>query len=459
MSYDSHPVSKEILQNYLAATPGSARHIQAARQWLPGGDTRRVSYYSPYPIFMEKGQGCWLYDCDGRKYLDMQNNYTSMIHGHAHPVLEEAALTQLKKGTVLGSAGEIQYRHAEHLCGRIPSMEMLRYTNCGTEATMFALRTARAFTGKTGIMKMDGGYHGGHELALVNQIPDLHAQGMPRTYSEPYVPQGLLNHVKIAPFNNLEAAEQVLAENKDTLAAVIMEPIMGAGGGVGPDPGYIKGMRELTRKYGVLLILDEILTFRLDYGGMQALEAIDPDLTALGKIIGGGFPVGAFGGRQDIMDLYNPERPQPIFHSGTFTGNNITLSTGLAALKLYDPPAVKQLGDLGEQLRNGFNQALERTGLKGRASGHGSLVLVHWGDELPPKNSKASVMGFIGAGDLPGLIHLEMLNQGIHAAPRGLYALSTPMSEREIAMTVEAFNSTLDKLAPYVAETLPHLMN
>lgn len=458
MDYDSHPVSREILRQYTDATPGSARHIQAARQWLPGGDTRRVSFYHPYPIFMDKGEGCWLYDCDGRKYLDMQNNYTSMIHGHAHPMLQEAAAAQLKKGTVLGSAGEIQYRHAEHLCSRIPSLEMLRYTNCGTEATMFALRTARAFTGKTDIMKMDGGYHGGHELALVNQIPDIQAQGMPRVYSEPYVPQGLLNHVKVAPFNDLAAAEQVLSENKDTLAAVIMEPVMGAGGGVAPEPGYLKGMRELTRKYGVLMILDEILTFRLDYGGMQALEGIDPDLTALGKIIGGGFPVGAFGGQRDIMELYNPDRPQPVFHSGTFTGNNITLSTGLVGLELYDSAAVKRLGDLGDQLRTGFNQSLEKFGLKGKASGLGSLVLVHWGDNLPPKNSKASIMGFVSAGDLTGLIHLEMLNQGIHAAPRGLYALSTPMTDKEVNLAVDAFGRTLEKLVPYVAETLPHLI-
>ncbi|MFH1137769.1 MAG: aspartate aminotransferase family protein [Pseudomonadota bacterium] len=455
--YDSHPLAREIVEEYMAKTPGSKARVERAARSLPGGDTRRVSFYSPYPVFMERGQGCRLYDYDGREYLDMQNNYTSLIHGHAHPGIEEAAMAQLRKGTVLGSASEIQYLHAEHLRGRVPALEMLRYTNCGTEATMFALRTARAYTGKTDIMKMDGGYHGGHEVALVNQIPDLGAEGPPRVYSEPYLPAGLLNHVKVAPFNDLAAAEQVISENKDTLAAVIMEPVMGAGGGVAPEPGYLKGMRELTQKYGVLLILDEILTLRLGYGGVQELEEIDPDLTALGKIIGGGFPVGAFGGRREIMDLYNPNRERPIFHSGTFTGNNITLTAGLVALELYTRSEVARLGALGDSMRAGFNKVLQKAGLKGQANGLGSLVLVHWGNDQPPRNSKQAIMSFLRAGELTGLLHLEMLNRGVHGAPRGLYCLSTPMTAKEISQAVEAFEGAIEKLAPYVAEKLPYL--
>ena len=457
-AFDSHPIAKEIVQEYTAATPGSRERVARAAKSLPGGDTRKVSFYAPYPVFMDRGAGCHLYDCDGREYLDMQNNYTSLIHGHAHPAVGEAAAAQLKNGTVLGSAGDIQYLHAEHLINRIPAMEMLRYTNCGTEATMFALRTARAFTGKTDIMKMDGGYHGGHEVALVNQFPDLGTDGPPRVYSEPYLPQGLLNHVKVAPFNDLAAAEEVIAANKDTLAAVIMEPIMGSGGGVAPEPGYLRGMRDLTRKYGVLLILDEILTFRVDYGGVQAIEDVDPDLTCLGKIIGGGFPVGAFGGRRDIMEIYNPNRERPVFHSGTFTANNITMTAGLAAMNLYDREAVARINTLGDTLRAGFNRTLKKAGLKAQADGLGSLVIIHWGDNLPPKDSRQSIGGFVKAGELTGLIHLELLNRGVHAAPRGLFSLSTPMTEKDIDFAVQAFDGTINRLRPYVADALPHLM-
>ncbi|MEW6263039.1 MAG: aminotransferase class III-fold pyridoxal phosphate-dependent enzyme [Thermodesulfobacteriota bacterium] len=455
--YESPDSARDIVARYQEKTRGSEAHLTQAKKWLPGGDTRRVSFYPPHPLFLERGEGCYVHDCDGNKYIDMQNNYSSLIHGHAHPRIEAAAVAQLKKGTALGSAAEIQYRHAEHLCRRISALESVRYTNSGTEATMFALRTARAYTGRHTILKMDGGYHGSHDFALVNQFPDLEAPGGPRVWAEPWVPAGVKDHVLVVPFNDLEATENILKNNKDQIAAILMEPVLGAGGGVAPRPGYLRGMRELADRYGVLLIFDEVMTFRVHYGGAQTEERVAPDLTALGKIIGGGFPVGAFGGRKEIMELYNPAHPRSVFHSGTFCGNNITLAAGLMGLELYDPPAVARLNDLAARLRNGFNRAFQNAGLAGYVSGRGSLLSLHWRDDVPV-NSKDAIFGILKAKELPGLVHLEMINQGVHAAPRGFFNLSTPMSEREVDLTIAAFERTLAAVKPYVNEVLPHLI-
>ena len=299
----SHPIGRDIVARYRERTSKSRKHFEEAKTWLPGGDTRMASYFLPYPVFMENGQGCQIYDCDGNEYIDVQYNYTSLVHGHANPEVTETAKAQMEKGLVLGSAGEIQYRHAEHLCNRIPSAEMVRYANSGTEATMFALRLARAQTGREGIMKLDGGYHGGHDYAQVNIFPEPKADGLPSAWAESWIPRNLLKDVEIAPFNDLETTEMLLSKHKDRIAALIMEPMFSAGGLIFPEPEYIQGIREITERHNVLLVFDEVMMFRLHYGGLQAHFGIKPDLTALGKIIGGGFPVGAICGRKDIMEL------------------------------------------------------------------------------------------------------------------------------------------------------------
>ncbi|MEN8246780.1 MAG: aspartate aminotransferase family protein, partial [Thermodesulfobacteriota bacterium] len=431
--------------------------FEAAKSWLPGGETRKASFFEPYPTFMEKGEGCYLYDSDGNKYIDMQNNYTSLVHGHCHPRVNEAAKSQIEKGVVLGSAAEIQYRHAEHLCNRIPCVESVRYNNSGTEATMFAMRLARGFTGKEGILKMDGGYHGMHDYAQVNIFSNPEAEGLPEPWAEPWIPRNLLKDMYIAPFNDLERVEDILKKHKDKIAAVIVEAMQSAGGGILPEPAYLKGMRELTEKYGVLLILDEVMMFRLQYGGLHTLSGIKPDIIALGKLIGGGFPVGAIGGRKDIMEMFSPDNPHPIFHSGTFNANNITLTAGLATMELYNEEAVARLNALGDRLREGFKKALQSLGIKGHVLGMGSILAVHWREEKP-ENARDCVSASLQAGDLAGLFHLEMLNRGIFLAPRGMFSLTTPMTENEIDTAIETFSETAKLLKPYIADTSPHLL-
>ena len=457
VNQNAHPVVREITERYLSRTSQSRRHLEAAKQWLPGGETRQASFYKPYPTIMTQGERCYLYDCDGHSYMDFQNNYTSLIHGHCHPAIVSAASAQLKKGAVLGTATELQYLHAAHLCKRIPSLEMVRYCNCGTEATLFALRASRAFTGRHAILKMDGGYHGGHEFVQVNYNPNLNSEDSTDKFADPWIPKGVFYDVFIVPFNDLKIAEDIIQKHRQRLAAVIVEPSLGAGGQIGPGPGYLKGLRELTAECGVLLIFDEIMSFRHHVGGMQASEGVEPDLTALGKIIGGGFPVGAFGGRAEIMDLFNPDHAQSIFHSGTFSGNSVTMAAGLTALELYDHGSVEQLNSLADKLKQGFRDAFQRIGIKGQITGCGSVFNVHW-VEREPQNAKDTAKASRSAGPLPALFHLEMMNRGIHIAPRGMFALSTPMTENEVNTAIKIFEDTLKYLKPFVEDQLPQLL-
>jgi glutamate-1-semialdehyde 2,1-aminomutase len=259
------------------------------------------------------------------------------------------------------------------------------------------------------------------------------------------------------PFNDLETTDTILKEHKDRIAALIMEPMFSAGGLIFPEPAYIQGMREITARHEVLLIFDEVMMFRLNYGGLQNHFGIKPDLTALGKIIGGGFPVGAICGRKDILELSSPNHPHPVFHSGTFSGNDITLETGLATLELYDEEAVKRLNSLGDRMGEGFQKAIQKNRINGHVTGYGSIFAVHWRKD-EPKNARDTFEGFMTSEDFQKLFHLEMLNRGIFSSPRSMYVLSTPMTEQIVEKVVKAFEGTLELLRPYAAEEFPHLL-
>ncbi len=452
-----HPVAEKIKGRFAQRTVRSKDHDTRAGKSLPGGDTRAATYFAPYPVYMTSGSGCFLYDADGNEYLDLLNNYTSLIHGHAHPAIIAAAMAQIEKGTVFGAAGEIQYQHAEHLCNCLTSMEQVRYCNSGTEATLFAIRAARAFTGRDIFIKMDGGYHGSHDSVEVNIFADPDPEGPPAPRIGPGVPASVLKDVLVVAFNDLDAVENMLKTNADKVAAILTEPLMGAAGAIGPQPGYLRGLRTLADKYNVVLIFDEVMTFRLSSGGLQEIEGVQPDLTTLGKIIGGGLPIGAFGGRRDIMSRFNPAHEDPIFHSGTFNGNNITLAAGMAAMTLYDQKAVTRLNQLGDRLRDGFTVALKETGLRGCVSGLGSLLQLHWRDQQPARATD-SIVSLTKAGELPGLVHLELMNRGVYSAGRGMFALSTPMTQVDIDNAVASFRETLTILKPYIADKMPHLL-
>jgi glutamate-1-semialdehyde 2,1-aminomutase len=456
-----HPIFRDIENRYRQKTTKSYEQHVRARNHLPGGDTRTATYYQPYPTIMASGKGYCLYDVDGNQYIDLLNNYSALIHGHAHPRVIEAARSQLEKGSVFGSATEIQYLHAEHLCARVPCLEQVRYGNSGTEATLFAMRAARAFSGREMFIKMDGGYHGSHDFIEVNVFPGSRSEpdkdGLPARHVEPGAPKSVLNDILVVPFNDLDAVEGLLKKYDRQIAAVIVEPMLGALGMVVPRDGYLKTLRELTETYGVLLIFDEVITFRISTGGIQESDGVTPDLTALGKIIGGGFPIGAFGGRKDIMDLFNPSHPKAGFHSGTFNGTDVVMAAGLAALELYDQHTVDRINALGEKLRNGINEAFNHAGLTGQATGRGSLAQIHWRlGEIA--NAMDSVEGSFLAGDLPRYLHLELMNRGYYCAPRAMLVISTPMDENVIDGFLHAFAETLKVLKPYVEQQAPRLL-
>ncbi|MBI4540513.1 MAG: aspartate aminotransferase family protein [Gemmatimonadetes bacterium] len=438
-------------EEYRRRTPSSRALHERALRYLPGGDTRAVTHFAPYPVYMDRGNGCRLTDVDGNVYLDLVGNYTSLVHGHAHPRIVEAVSAQLARGTAYGSAIESQIRLARALCERVPSLERVRFCNSGTEATLQAIRAAKAFSGRNRILKMEGGYHGTHDAVDVSAAPAPAAgpADAPRPVpSSEGLFRGVLADVLVAPFNNLDATARIIEEHGDDRAAGIVEPVLGGGGFVPARREYLTMLRELTRACGALLIFDEVLTFRLAHGGAQALYGVTPDLTTLGKLIGGGLPVGAFGGRADIMSLYDPASRR-LQHSGTFNGNAATMVAGLVALELLTDVEIERINALGERLRAGFRKALEDAGLPGQVTGAGSLANFYLGDG-PPVVDYRSARALRQSPLLP-VVHLGLLKRGVFVASRGLMCVCTAMGEAEVDEAVTAFSDVVAELAQAAA--------
>lgn len=452
-------VENDILARYRRRTPSSRAQHELAQRVLPGGDTRLATHYGPYPTYMAAGAGVWLTDCDGNRYLDLLNNYTSLVHGHAPPAIVEEAADQLTQGTVFGSVSRPQVEYAKLLIERVASLEMLRFTNSGTEATMMMLRAARAFTGRNVIVKIDGGYHGAQDLVKVNVSaePDRSKKLEARVEGRG-VPNSVLDTVLVVPFNDLEAMESLLAEHYRRIAAIIVEPMANSGGMIPPLPGYLRGLRDLADQYDVLLLFDEVVTLRLSWGGMQEIYGVQPDMTAMAKVIGGGFPIGAFGGRRAIMEQFNPDGASEVLqHSGTFNGNNITMVAGMAAMQRLDQAAIERINSLGDRLQAGINSIFRSAGIRARCHGYGSLQQIQWTDE------DLITLGDVRRanqelGKLPQLFHLELLNQGIHCSLRTMFSISTPTQEADIDQALATVEATVHTLKPYVSETAPRLL-
>ncbi len=451
-------IKDQIISQHLNRTPTSRRLDQRAKHSLPGGDSRWATYYQPYPAYMRQGSGCELTDVDGNVYLDFQNNYTALVHGHAHPSITSALQEQAAKSVIYGAPAEAQFHLAELIKDRLSGVDLVRFTNSGTEATMMAMRAARAFTGKPVILKMDGGYHGSHDLAEINISPDVSGAPLPIAHVENNgIPTCLLDAVIVARFNDLASVAQVLEVHRDQIAAIIVEPLMNAAGMIVPDEAFLPGLRQLADHYSVLLIFDEVVTFRLHSGGYQGKTGVLPDLTALGKSIGGGLPIGAFGGKVEILCRFDPAAEKAFHHSGTFNANPMTMAAGVASVQNLTPEAIDQINRLGDLMRSGFQDAFKQAGIAGSVSGEGSLLYVHWTDK--PISSAADVaLWKQKAGELPRLLHLALLNRGIFAANRGMFNISTPMMNSHIQRATESFSEALKILKPCVEEIAPHLL-
>jgi glutamate-1-semialdehyde 2,1-aminomutase len=433
--------------------------FREAQRHLPGGDTRTAAFFDPYPVFLARGDGCRLHDVDGNVYIDFLNNYTSLIHGHAHPAVVKAVTEQARRGTSYAAPIESQYRLAELICERVPSVEQIRFCNSGTEATMNAIRAARAVSGRHKIVKMEGGYHGTHDLAEVSINPAVREAGpVARPNSVPEnrgIPKSVTQEVVVVPFNNKEVTGKLICQHQKDIACVIVEPMLGASGCITEADGYLAFLRHLTRKLGLLLIFDEVVTFRFGPGGAQGIYGIEPDITAFGKIIGGGFPVGGFGASREIMKMFSPLERHSIAHSGTFNGNPITMEAGIACLRELTPDVYERINFLGELLRGGLALAFERNGVKGSATGMGSLAWPHFNSERIRDYRSASKGNF----EAMALVHMALLEKGVNVARRGgECSISTPMSEAEVTTFLTAFEESVAEVRPFIEQTTPDLI-
>ena len=437
-------VAERILTTYRERTKRSRELFERAGKTLEGGTTRTSVFFSPYPCYVAEGKGCRFTDLDGNVRIDFLNNFTSLMHGHAYPPVVEAVNRQIAKGSAYAAPSELEVELAQMIQGRLPSLERLRFTSSGSEAVMFALRLARAFTGRRKIAKFEGGFHGSHELAQVSVGPSLDKAGpaeAPRSVPDSAgIPSDWAEDVIIMPFNDAAAVERILDRHAGTVAALIVEPIIGAGGVIAPLPGFLKTLRDVTSARGILLIFDEIISLRVSLGGAQALYNVRPDLTTLGKIISGGFPMAAFGGRADIMALLDPRSGAPaISQSGTFNAAVICCAAGVAGYSAITPAVQVQIDDLAERLRREGNALFRHLKVHGQIVGVGSLFNIHLTDE--PIINYRSVVG--GDRKTLSMVALALMNRGMFIAPRGMGCTSSVMTHKDVAAFLQALEGAL----------------
>jgi glutamate-1-semialdehyde 2,1-aminomutase len=434
-------------QIYRNLTPTSCEYFQEGRKYLPGADSRSPLFYPPYPVVLEEGHGCWLLDVDDNELLDFTGNHTSLILGYKHPRVLDAVRRQLEKGTAFPGVTAPQIRLARLLCERVPSFERVRFTNSGTEATMNAIRAARAFTGRHKIAKIEGGYNGSWDDVMVSTHPSGEQAGdVLRPVAAP-ASLGLspdsADNVVVLPFNEAERTARLIEQHGEHLAALIVEPVMGSAGMIPVEQGYLDMLREVTERLGILLIFDEVVSFRVAYGGAQEYYSVSADLTCLGKLVGGGFPLGVFGGRSDVMAMFDPSRGRPqIPHPGSYNANPISLVAGATTLELLTGEAIRLLNLRGESLRRQIRTAFEDFGLSAQVTGLGSLFAIHLTSQ-PVKSYRDTMRG---NADLRHRIFLGLFKEGVLIDPRGVGCLSTAIGEAEIEQFVNALQAVLRTL-------------
>ena len=383
---------------------------------MPGGNTRTTVFMAPHPAYAASGKGARVTDVDGQTRLDFVNNYTALIHGHAHPKIVEAVGQQLTNGSAVSFPTENEVNLAELLVDRVNSIERVRFTNSGTEAVMMAVQTARAFTGKKKIARFEGCYHGSFEFGDFE-----------------------------LPFNDADAVERLVSQNADELAAVIVDPLPHRPGFLDPSPDFIQRLRDVTRAHNVLLISDEIISFRIDYHGAQERFGYQADLTTLAKIIGGGFPVGAFGGRADVMSVFDPTAGAPrVMHGGTFNANPVTMVAGHTAMSMLTPEEYDRLNALGERVRTGLGDLIEARGLSWQVTGQGSLFRLH-AHPRPLVDYRSTLL----TAEERATMHeayMAMLGSGIMLMPELAGCVSTVMGDAEADELVDTAGRALENL-------------
>lgn len=412
---------------------------------LPGGVNSPVRAFKSVgrdPVFIEKGEGSRLWDIDGNSYIDYVLSWGPLINGHAHPEVVETIKKTAEKGTSYGAPTEMESELAEELIKAFPSMEMVRMVSSGTEATMSALRLARGVTGRSKIVKFEGCYHGHGDSLLIKAGSGALTFGVP---TSPGVPETIASETIVAQFNDLEGITQIFEEVGEEIAGVIVEPVTGNMGVVLPEPGFLEGLRKITKKYGSLLIFDEVMTgFRVSYGGAQEYYKIDPDLTCLGKIIGGGLPVGAYGGKRQYMEQIAPQGP--IYQAGTLSGNPLAMAAGLTSIRLLQKEGVyDMLTRKTQKLAQGLRDIAQELGLPIWVNSLGAMFSAFFTEE-PVRDFKSASTSDV---QLFGAFFRGMLERGVYLAPSQFEAvfLSTVHTEEDIQYTLEQSRAVLKSLS------------
>jgi glutamate-1-semialdehyde 2,1-aminomutase len=437
---------------YKARTKKSAEWFEVASRHLPGGVTGNVKFYPPYPVYLKRAKGSHVWDLDGNDYIDYMLCFGPLILGHAHPKVVDAVRKQLDRdGTqIFGAPHELEVRMAERLKKIFPFADAVRFTNSGLEATMHALRVAKGARKRSRIAKFEGAYHGCYDEVLVSLTPSEDAAGprsAPQTVSGSYgTSETVINNVQVLPYNDIENTVRILKAHKNDLAALIMEPVQR--GFLVPDLEFLKIVRETTRELGIILIFDEVMSgFRMEkYGGATTAYGIDPDMICLGKIIGGGFPCGAFMGKRDIMDMVNPvtrAKNERVFHGGTFNGHPTILAAGMATLDvLEEPKTYPYLNKVSDRLRDGFNDLFGRMGYEAKAIGPGSTFNLVF--------TKGKVADYRDAAKCDAKLRQKldfgMLARGLHFHPDKPFYTCTEHSDKDVDQTLKVAEEVLKKM-------------
>ncbi|OGT82367.1 MAG: hypothetical protein A3J35_03550 [Gammaproteobacteria bacterium RIFCSPLOWO2_02_FULL_52_10] len=407
-----------ILNTYLKRTRKSAEAYQRMQKYVPGGNSRQAGYWNPYPLSIAKAQGMYLEDVDGNRYLDCLNNYTALVHGHTYEPIVEAVSRQVPRGSCWAANSESQADLAQQLVERVDSIDQVRFTNSGTEAGALALMIARTLTGRKKILMARYGYHG----ALMEFEVGYTGKGGPDTC--------------LATYGDAADFARVLDEQGEDIAAVFLEPVLGAGGIVAGSQTFIHEVVNAARNAGALFVLDEVLTFRLGVGGRQQALAINPDLTMFGKLIGGGYPVGSVGASREIMSMFDPAQLK-AFHTGTFNANPITMTAGAVSVRELTAEKINHMEALAIRLKSGLLDAAKTAGLPLSINHVGSLLNLFFTDEVVKTVQQRPDTEIITK------FHLAAMNRGLSLASRGLMALSTVMDENIIDEVIESATNAM----------------
>jgi glutamate-1-semialdehyde 2,1-aminomutase len=437
------------MQNQTLAQSRSAMLYERARKVMPGGCSRNTVLRKPHPLYVEKGIGCTVTDVEGVIRIDYANNMASLIHGHAHPAVVEAVSAQLQKGTAFTLATEVEIEFAEHMCSRNAGFENIRFVNSGTEAVMGCLKAARAYTGRPKIAKVEGAYHGLYDYAEVSQTANPSNWGDAHNPASVPVahgtPESALRDVIIIPFNQPEQALEILNRHRDELACALLDLMPHRVGLVPASQEFVRAVYDWTRENNALMVCDEVISFRSNYGGAQEWYDVQPDLTAMGKMIGGGFPVGALAGRQDVMSVMDPLADKVLFpHSGTFSANPVTMTAGLVSMALFDETAVAYLNRLADSARTSISEAIRVADIPACVTGGGSMFRVHMKGEIPT-TYRAAYMTAKESKIIQVLLD-HLFDNGIIMINTCSGSLSTAMTDKEIEILTETLLTGFRKI-------------